>query len=110
MSTLNHFLSGAPVRAATRRKLFRWLMESDLQADERSVQCIRMMKEVAADLPERAQLGAVQGMLESLRQQFLSGTRPVPLWLHRVMGRVEEYRREEAAPPTSKPRDASGSG
>lgn len=92
---LENFLSGAPIRSASRRKLFTWLMESDLEADERVARCVRMMKEVVSDLPEAAHLGTVLRMLDVLRVHCEAEIGTVPLWLARAIEKVDTYRSDE---------------
>ena len=93
---LEGFLAGDPIRSASRRKLFAWLMDTDLEADERAARCVRTMKEVVSDLPEPAQLGAVLEMLEALRRRCSTEIGSVPLWLARVLEKVESYRMEKS--------------
>ena len=85
-------LVGDPIRSASRRKLFAWLMDSDLEADERAARCVRTMKDVVSDLPEPAQLGAVLEMLEVLGRRCSAALGTVPLWLTRVVEKVGSYR------------------
>lgn len=74
-----------------------WLMDTDLAADERAARCVRMMQEVVTDLPEPAQLGAVMAMLDALGEWCSAEVGSVPLWLTRVVEKVESYRLEEGA-------------
>ena len=89
---LEHFLAGGPIRSASRRKLFAWLMESDLEADERGAERARILQTLVSDLPAERQLHAVVRLLEVIRQEFdPQAGAPVPLWLSRISEKVGAY-------------------
>ena len=89
---LEGFLAGDPIRSASRRKLFAWLMDTDLEADERGAQRVRLLQTLVADLPEGRQLPALVRLLEAIRHEFdPEAGAPVPLWLSRITEKVGAY-------------------
>lgn len=106
---LRRFLDGGPIRASSRGKMFRFLVRTAAEGNERASTCAQMLLALVLELPPDEQVSAVFGLVEKLREEFLKRTGIVPLWLCLLVETVAPYAPDTSPDPVP-PRSGPGSG
>ena len=105
---LQRFLDGGTLQTKSRRKLFHFLMDSELEADERAAAWIRSIKPPLEELSDERQVAAMIGVLRLLREQFAALSQNPPLWLTRVAALVTGYEEQYGCRAGDDSSDGSG--
>jgi hypothetical protein len=108
-SGLRSFLDGGPIRGKSRGKLFRYLVRSAFEADERARKAAEMLLAITDELPPEEQVAAVAGMVGQLAREFQQRTSKVPPWLSALVATVAPYA-PNTSPDPAPPRPGPGSG
>lgn len=108
-ASLRRFLDGGPIRASSRGKLFRFLVRTAAEGDERASTCAQMLLTLVLELPPEEQISAVYGLVEKLREEFEQRTGSVPLWLRLLVETVAPFAPDNSPDPVP-PRSSFGSG
>lgn len=83
-SSLKRFLEGGPVRSRSRSKLFHWLVDTALEADDEAANAVQMLRALLLNLPPEEQPPGFADLTGALTDIYSRRAPRMPLWITRL--------------------------